>query len=191
MPKGAPTDLGKSDKTEICDLYREGKSVAALARQFAIGQTRVRSILKEHGVALRSRSQSPAHTEPPADDQMNVGSAATEGLPELIVSVAAAPEPIADEAALELGRTRARDLHATTSRVVAVQELPTLSRSVLARQQYEAPRILESGSVVDVANPHAAAKLVEGLVARLNEVPGFQAYFEWRSQGAVGQPLAR
>lgn len=172
-------------------LGKKGKAAAKVDTALHPGHEAAATALRECGFSaaeiqevIAPKAAEPVTkvtSEPPAGgEQMDD--------PELVV--AAAPEPIADEAALELGRTRARYLHATTSRVIAVQELPTLSRSVLARQQYEAPRILESGSVVDVANPHAAAKLVENLVAELNQVPGVQAYFEWRSQGSVGQPLA-
>lgn len=104
---------------------------------------------------------------------------------------AVSPFPTIPEATDELARQRARELHRKAQgahMVVAAQELPT--HPVLARKQYSAPRILESGAMF-VNNPHAAAKLVEGLVAELNQVPGVQAYFEWRSQGSVGQPLAR
>ena len=104
---------------------------------------------------------------------------------------AVSPFPTIPEATDELARQRARELHRKAQgvhMVVAVQELPVAP--VLARKQYSAPRILESGAMF-VNNPHAAAKLVENLVAELNQVPGVQAYFEWRSQGSVGQPLAR
>ena len=90
-----------------------------------------------------------------------------------------------------MARERARDLHervVADTKVIAVQELPS---PMLARKQYNVPRILESGLMLDVMNPHAAAKLVEGLVAKLNEVPGVQAYFEWRAEGRTGQPLGR
>lgn len=122
-------------------------------------------------------------SEPPAsDEQMDD--------PELVVAAAPEPPP-ADEDVAAVARQRARELHRKAQgahMVVAVQELPV--SPVLARKQYSAPRILESGAMF-VNNPHAAAKLVENLVAELNQVPGVQAYFEWRSQGSVGQPLAR
>ncbi len=134
---------------------------------------------------------------PPADDQMDdpelmVAAAVEAPVVDEVAPLAAAPEPPpADEDVAAVARQRARELHRKAQgahMVVAAQELPT--HPVLARKQYSAPRILESGAMF-VNNPHAAAKLVEGLVAELNQVPGVQAYFEWRSQGAAGQPLAR
>lgn len=116
-------------------------------------------------------------SEPPADEQMDD--------PELVVSAAPEPSP-ADEDVAAVARQRARELHQAAQMVIATQPL-----TVFSRKQYAAPRVLESGSLFEIANPHAAAKLVEGLVSRLNEIPGVQAYFEWRSQGSVGQPLAR
>lgn len=118
-------------------------------------------------------------SEPPASDgQMDDSEM-------LARPTAVSPFPTTSEATDELARQRARELHRKAQTIVAVQELP-----MLARKQYSAPRILESGAMF-VNNPHAAAKLVENLVAELNQVPGVQAYFEWRSQGSVGQPLAR
>lgn len=123
-----------------------------------------------------------AAAEPPAPaEQMDE--------PESIVAAATEPVPVVEDVQA-LARERARELHAGAgdSRVIAVQELPS---PLLARKQYGVPRILESGSVLSVNNPHAAAKLVEGLVAELNQIPGVQAYFEWRSEGRTGQPLGR
>lgn len=105
--------------------------------------------------------------------------------PELVVAAAPVePPPTVDTT--ELARQRARELHSQAQMVIAAQPL-----TVFSRKHYSAPRILESGSLLNISNPHAAAKLVENLVTELNQIPGVQAYFEWRSQGAVGQPLAR
>ncbi len=121
-----------------------------------------------------------AAVPPTPDEQMDE--------PESIVAAAPSPSPVVEDVEA-LARQRARDLHervVADTQVIAVQELP-----MLARKQYSVPRILESGSVLSINNPHAAAKLVEGLVAKLNEVPGVQAYFEWRAEGRTGQPLGR
>lgn len=195
MPR-APRELSAEDKQVICHQYGEGKSVKDLANQHHVGLPRIRQVLAEGGVETRKRGfnlTAAISSEPPTSDQMDD--------PELMVAavvvdkvapIAAAPAPPpADEDVAAVARQRARELHRKAQgahMVVAAQELPT--HPVLARKQYSAPRILESGAMF-VNNPHAAAKLVEGLVAELNQVPGVQAYFEWRSQGAAGQPLAR
>lgn len=96
-------------------------------------------------------------------------------------------EFVSPEQLAQLVKERVKDLHqqAPGGMVIAAEPI------MLARKQYSVPRILEAGTLFEVTNPHAAAKLVEGLVARLNEVPGVQAYFEWRAEGQTGQPLAR
>lgn len=111
--------------------------------------------------------------------------------PETVAAAAPSPSPVVEDVQA-LARERARDLHervAGDTNVIAVKELPS---PMLARKQYSVPRILESGSMLmSINNPHAAAKLVENLVAELNQIPGVQAYFEWRSEGRTGQPLGR
>lgn len=199
MPRVA-RELSAEDKQVICRRYVQGKSVKDLARQYHIAQPRIREVLAQGGVETRKRGFSvpvAISPEPPADDQMDdpelmVAVAVEAPVVDEVAPLAAAPEPSpADEDVAAVARQRARELHRKAQgahMVVAVQELPVAS--VLARKQYSAPRILESGAMF-VNNPHAAAKLVENLVAELNQVPGVQAYFEWRSQGSVGQPLAR
>lgn len=123
-----------------------------------------------------------AAVPPTPDEQMDE--------PESVVAAATEPAPVVEDVQA-LARQRARDLHervVADTQVIAVQELPS---PMLARKQYSVPRILESGSVLSINNPHAAAKLVENLVAELNSIPGVQAYFEWRAEGRTGQPLGR
>ena len=141
------------------------------------GHAAAADVMRQAGFDESEIKQAIAADAPPAPDEQMDEPEAVMPSTEIVVQQA-------------LARSRARELHtnAGDSRVVAVQELPS---PLLARKQYSVPRILESGSMIDVANPHAAAKLVEGLVARLNEVPGVQAYFEWRAEGRTGQPLGR
>ena len=185
-------------KAWVIATKRDGISWASLSRASGFSAPLIK------GRVARFLEMNPGFLEtlvaaaPPADDQMDdpelmVAAAVEAPVVDEVAPLAAAPEPPpADEDVAAVARQRARELHRKAQgahMVVAVQELPSPA-PVLARKQYSAPRILESG-VMFVNNPHAAAKLVEGLVAELNQVPGVQAYFEWRSQGSVGQPLAR
>lgn len=167
----------------VTATQREGTSWASLSRASGLStpliKDRVARFLEANPGFIETVV---AAAVPPApDEQMDE--------PESIVAAATEPVPVVEDVQA-LARERARELHAGAgdSRVIAVQELPL---PLLARKQYSVPRILESGSVLSVNNPHAAAKLVEGLVAELNQIPGVQAYFEWRSEGRTGQPLGR
>ncbi len=219
MPK-AKRELSPEDKHIICNRYQKGKSVKELANQFHVGLPRIREVLAEGGVETRKRGFNLATAEDTivapalhpgheiaievmrdngfddgeiaqaieADHQLKLIKATDSST--LVDTDPAPPSPQMDDpelaaAAQDLARSRARELHGM---VIAVQELDS---PVLARKQYDVPRILESGTLFEMANPHAAAKMVEGLVAKLNQVPGFQAYFEWRTEGRTGQPLAR
>lgn len=184
-------------KAWVIATKRDGISWASLSRASGFSAPLIK------GRVARFLETNPGFLEtlvaaaPPADDQMDdpelmVAAAVEAPVVDEVAPLAAAPEPPpADEDVAAVARQRARELHRKAQgahMVVAAQELPT--HPVLARKQYSAPRILESG-VMFVNNPHAAAKLVENLVAELNRVPGVQAYFEWRAEGRTGQPLGR
>ena len=184
--------LDKNAVRELLLMHSEGKPLAEIATRFGVSKETVSYHVARRDRGLKSnpapRKKGVAFVDPPEDVPMTTVSAPPSPAMDDPTPDAAAPEP--SPVVVELARGRARELHASAgdSRVIAVQELPS---PLLARKQYSVPRILESGSMIDVANPHAAAKLVEGLVARLNEVPGVQAYFEWRAEGRTGQPLGR
>ncbi len=167
---------------ELNARYLAGESLQEIAGGYGISHFTAIKYFGRLGLTYpRPKADVVAAAVPPTpDEQMDE--------PESIVAAAPSPSPVVEDVEA-LARQRARDLHervVADTQVIAVQELP-----MLARKQYSLPRILESGSVLSINNPHAAAKLVEGLVAKLNEVPGVQAYFEWRAEGQTGQPLAR
>lgn len=174
---------------QACELHRRylaGESLAEIAGEYGITMTTAVNYFRRLELTYpRPKSEGPevAAVPPTPDEQLESAPPDTETQMDEPEALGVA------EDAEAVARSRARALHASAgdSRVIAVQELP----SVLARKPYMTPRILESGSMLNVGNPHAAAKLVENLVAELNRVPGVQAYFEWRAEGQMGQPLGR
>jgi hypothetical protein len=165
---------------------RDGMALASLSRASGVSvptiKARMGKFLEANPAFLASLDAAavPSVPEAAAEDAPAMDD------PEM---VAGQEEPTA-AANEDLARARARELRAKSSMVIAVQPLSDIP-SVLARKQpYDAPRVLGSGSVLEMTHPQAAVKLVERLVASLNQA-GVQAYFEWRAEGQTGQPLAR
>lgn len=195
--KDMPRELLISEEKarELNRRYLAGESLPEISGEYGVTHFTAINYFKRYGLTYPRPKAGAAEVSPTPDEPLAIttpGDDEQMDEPEAVVAAASTPTPEpppSDEDVLTLARSRARELHinAGDSRVIAVQELTP----VLARKQYSVPRILESGSLLNIGNPHAAAKLVENLVAELNQVPGVQAYFEWRSEGRMGQPLAR